>query len=102
MNPKLPPSINHWRIAFDPYGFANNVDWLKVAEKNEDILQLAHIYTNLIIDVGFYLNTYRSYIINNQDWCDPVEIFESISENEISSWVYSAIERYANNNKIST
>ena len=97
MNLRLPAAINQWHVEFDPYGFANQVDWLKQAERTEDILQLAHVYSDgPIIDVGFYAHVFRACVIRNGDWDDPVESFESESEGEIENWIYSALDRYAN------
>lgn len=97
MNPRLPAALNQWHVEFDPYGFANNADWLKQADKTEDILQLAHVYSDgPIIDVGFYPEQFRSFVIKNEDWANPIEVFESTSEADMENWVYSAIERYAN------
>lgn len=97
MNHRLPAAINNWHVRFDPYGFAIHADWLKQAEKTEDILQLAHVYSDgPIIDVGFYSHVFRVCIIRNGNWEDPIETFESRSEGDIEYWIYLALERYAN------
>ena len=97
MNRRLPAAINQWHVEFDPYGFAKQAGWLKQAERTEDILQLAHVYSDgAIIDVGFYSQVFRAYVIRSGNWDDPVEVFESTSEGDIENWIYSALERYAN------
>lgn len=97
MNFRLPSTINQWHVEFDPYGFAHDADWLKQAERTEDILQLVHVCSDgPIIDLGFYSHSYRVHVIRNKNWECPVEVFESKSEREIENWIYSALERYAN------
>lgn len=97
MNPDLPSAINQWHIVFDPYGFSLKSSWLEDAEKTEDILQLAHVYDNgPVIDVGFYRNRYKVYVIKDQDWDEPIEEFESRSCDKIVQWVYHALSCYEN------
>ena len=67
-----------WNIEYDQSGFTLNTDWLILAKKTEDILQLGHIYADgPILDVGFYEKSYKVYIIYNNDWDKPTEVFES-------------------------
>lgn len=97
MNHRLPAAINQWHVEFDPYGFANRADWLTLAQRTEDILQLTHVYSDgPIIDVGFYSHVFRGCVIQNGDWDDPVESFESESVDDIENWIYSTLDRYAN------
>jgi hypothetical protein len=64
MNHDLPADINLWHIEHNPYGFASNENWLETAAKTEDILQLAHVYTDgPVIDVGFYADRFKVLII---------------------------------------
>jgi len=97
MNLDLPPEINQWHVEYDPYGFTKSANWLSSAEKTEDILQLAHIYADgPIVDVGFYSGLFKVLIIRDSDWDNPYESFASTSFLEITTWLYSALQRYAN------
>jgi hypothetical protein len=97
MNTDLPPAINQWHVEYDPFGFTKSSGWLTSAEKTEDILQLAHIYGDgPIVDVGFYSGLFKVLVIRNNDWDDPHESFASASTKEITTWLYTALDRYAN------
>ena len=96
MNCNLPSAIDAWKIDFDPYGLQVNPDWLHQAERVEDLLQLQSIRSpGRILDVGFYTDRYRVVIVENSNWSEPIDQFESISPDETSRWVYRAISRYA-------
>lgn len=46
--------------------------------KTEYILQLSHLYEKgLTLDVGFYRESYKIYVIYDYDWEKPKEVFES-------------------------
>jgi hypothetical protein len=95
-NKKIFDNIKKWKIEFDSNGFEKDENWLKNAEKTEDILQLSHIYQKgTLIDVGFYNGNYKVYLISENDWENPKEIFESEKADLISEKVYEWIEKYA-------
>ncbi len=96
-NTKLPPSIDQWRIEFDPNYIVSDENWLTTAEETEDILQLQHKFIEgLIVDVGFYVDRYKIYIVHNRAWDKPTEVFESRNTEEIMDKVYELIDKYAN------
>lgn len=97
MNPKITSNINQWYIEYDQNQFITNENWLINAVKTEDILQLNHITKEgPILDVGFYVEYYKIYIIYDNDWENPKEIFESQNTKLIENKVYEWINKYAN------
>ena len=95
-NSKISSNINQWNIKYDQNGFVSNENWLITAEKTEDILQLSHIYEEgPILDVGFYSKNYKVYIIYDNDWEKPKEIFESQKIELIENKIYEWIDKYA-------
>lgn len=97
LNSKITSDINQWHIAHDPYGFTQNEDWLRKAEKTEDILQLQHVYAEgPILDVGWYNGIYRAVIVVEENWEEPIEKVESESENVVSDMVYKWLGQFAN------
>jgi hypothetical protein len=96
MNKRVPESISSWRLKFDPYDIFSNEDWLAHADLTEDILQLQSFGdTDLILDVGYYQDQYRAFVVKNSDWDQPLDAFKSPSVSAMIDWVYSAISRYA-------
>ncbi|WP_100616392.1 hypothetical protein [Confluentibacter citreus] len=96
-NSKISSNINQWNIEYDQNGFMLNENWLVTAEKTEDILQLSHIYEEgPILDVGFYRENYKIYVIYDNDWEKPKEVFESNKKEFIEDKFYELIDKYAN------
>jgi hypothetical protein len=72
-------------------------NWLVTAEKTEDILQLSHIYQDgPILDVGFHTENYKIYVIYDNDWDEPKEVFESQKTEFIEDKLYELIDKYTN------
>ncbi|WP_299385579.1 hypothetical protein [uncultured Lacinutrix sp.] len=96
-NSKISKNINQWHIEYDQNEFLSNENWLATAEKAEDILQLSYINKKgPILDVGFYRECYKIYVIYNNDWEKPKEVFESNKTEFIESKLYELIDKYAN------
>ncbi|WP_027127298.1 hypothetical protein [Gelidibacter mesophilus] len=96
-NSKISSNINQWNIEYDQNGFVSDENWLVTAEKTEDILQLSHIYQEgPILDVGFYRENYKIYVIYDNDWDKPKEVFESQKTEFIEDKLYELIDKYAN------
>jgi hypothetical protein len=96
-NSKISNNINQWNIEYDQNGFVSDENWLVTAEKTEDILQLSHIYQEgPILDVGFYRENYKIYVIYENDWDKPKEVFESQKTEFIEDKLYELINKYAN------
>ncbi|WP_369996239.1 hypothetical protein [Winogradskyella sp.] len=96
-NSKISSNINQWNIEYDQNEFVSNENWLVTAEKTEDILQLSHVYEEgPILDVGFYRKNYKIYVIYNNDWDNPKEVFESNITESITDKLYELIDKYAN------
>ncbi|CAL2075574.1 conserved protein of unknown function [Tenacibaculum sp. 190524A02b] len=94
-NLKISSSINQWHIEYDPNGFIDSENWLNNAEKTEDMLQLSHVYADgPVIDVGFYGELYKIFVIYNENWEDPKEVFESKNMDLISDKVYELMDKY--------
>ena len=93
-NSHLPKSIQDWKVTFDPYGLLVDEDWLEHAEPVEDILQLASIHrSERILDVGCYQGKYRAVVVENSNWHQPIETFQSTSPRTVAHWVYAALDR---------
>ena len=89
--------MNQWDVRFDPYGFVEREDWIDVAEEVEDILQLQHVYKDgPIIDVGYYTDLFRIYVIEGQDWEHPIEVITIEDISEVSAVVYHLMDKYEN------
>ncbi len=100
LNDNIPNEINQWHINFDHNKFFINENWLKHAYPTEDILQLSHVYEGgYIIDVGFYGEIFKIYIISDKDWDNPKEIFESSDPETVTEKVYEFIIKYADGHK---
>ena len=96
-NSKISSNINQWNIEYDQNGFVSDENWLISAEKTEDILQLSYIYQEgPILDVGFYTDNYKIYVIYDNDWDKPKEVFESQKTEFIEEKLYELIDKYAN------
>ena len=96
-NSKISSNINQWNIEYDQNRFVDNENWLVSAEKTEDILQLSNIFKeNVIIDIGFYSENYKIYVIYNNDWDNPKEVFESNKTELIEYKLNKLIDKYAN------
>ena len=96
-NSKISSNINQWNIEYDQNGFASDENWLVTAEKTEDILQLSHIYQQgPILDVGFYRENYKIYVIYDNDWDKPKEVFKSKTVESVTEKLYELIDKYAN------
>ncbi len=96
-NIKIPGNINQWKIENDQNEFFSNENWLLNAKKTEDILQLSHIYQNgLILDLGFYRNNFKIYVIYDYDWENPKEVYESKEAKLVTEKLYELIDIYAN------
>ena len=95
-NTKIPGDINQWHVDHDQNGFLKNENWLKDAYPTEDILQLSHVFGDgPILDVGFYTDRFKVYIIYDKDWENPREVFESSDPEVVSEKVYEFIRKYA-------
>jgi hypothetical protein len=95
-NKKISENINQWNIEYDPYGFSTDENWLKKAEKTEDILQICHINGDgPVIDVGFYRVSFKIYVIYGTDWENPKELFESKDIKKLSEKIYDLIDKYS-------
>jgi hypothetical protein len=97
MNKFINSNINQFDIEWDPYGFTNNDKWFLDVEKTEDILQLAHIYSEgPIIDLGWYRNTFKIHVVKNCDWDNPVEVIENRTAEDSANNIYKLIDKYSN------
>ena len=96
-NPKVSASINQWTVEFDPYGFAEDENWLEKADKVKDILRVEHVYVNgPILDVGYCGGKYIGVVISENDWENPLESVESKLPKEVSDRIYEWLIQYAN------
>lgn len=96
-NSKISNNINQWHIEYDQNGFVSDENWLVTAEKTEDILKLSHVYEEgPILNVGFYTDNYKIYVIYDNDWDKPNEVFESQKIEFIEDKLYELIDKYAN------
>lgn len=96
-NSKISSHIKQWNIEYDQNGFVSDENWLVTAEKTEDILQLSHIdVEGLILDVGFYTYHYKIFVIYQNDWDQPKEVFESKIAELVMEKLYEFIDKYAN------
>ena len=96
LNDKVPSDINQWHVDYDQNEFLKNENWLKDAYPTEDILQLSHVYEDgPIIDVGFYVEKFKIYVIYDKDWDNPKEIFESSDPEDVTEKVYEFLNKYA-------
>ncbi|WP_299216514.1 hypothetical protein [uncultured Dokdonia sp.] len=96
-NSKISSNINQWNIEYDQNGFVSDENWLVTAEKTEDILQLSHIYhEGPILDLGFYTENYKIYVIYDNDWDKPKEVFESKITESVTEKLDELIDKYAN------
>jgi len=96
-NSKISSNINQWNIEYDQNEFISNKNWLVTAEKTEDILKLSHIYQEgPILHVGFYKENYKIYVIYDNDWEKPKEVFESQKTEFLEDKLYEWIDKYAN------
>ena len=97
LNDKIPNNINQWHVDYGQNEFLTNKNWLKDAFPTEDILQLSHIYRDgPVLDVGFYEDRFKIYIIYDKDWENPKEVFESSNPEIVTENVYELLEKYAN------
>ncbi|WP_299436691.1 hypothetical protein [uncultured Maribacter sp.] len=48
------------------------------------------------MDVGFYRENYKIYVIYDNDWENPKEVFESQKTELIENKVYEWIDKFAN------
>lgn len=95
-NSKISSHIKQWNIEYDQNGFVSDENWLVTAEKTEDILQLSHIdVEGLILDVGFYTYHYKIFVIYQNDWDQPKEVFESKIAELVMEKLYEFIDKYA-------
>lgn len=100
-NSKIPRNITRWKIEYDQNGFVSDENWLVTAEKTEDILLLKHInQEGPILDVGFYRENYKIYVIYDNDWDNPNEIFVSKITESVTEKLYELIDKYANLNGV--
>lgn len=95
MNQQLSESFGAWQPEFDPYNISADHEWLSNAELTEDILQLRNLHLDRVLDVGYYQDRYRAYVVENADWDHPIDKFESTAASAMAEWVYAAISRYA-------
>lgn len=58
------------------------VEWIE-SYKQEDMLQV-HFPLNYILDMGWYVNTYRIFIIHNQNWSEPLYSYSTDNETELA------------------
>ena len=96
MNENISASLNQWDADFDPYGFVERADWVENAEKTEDLLQLTNVYGELVIDVGFYTNVYKAYVVEHQNWEFPVESYETTDCSTLNAVICAWMDKYAN------
>ncbi len=60
------------------------------SDYNEDILQIEHISTKLIVDLGWYgdivskVGGYKIYVIKDRDWDSPINTLSSDTKEGIS------------------
>lgn len=96
-NNKISANINQWHVDYDQNEFLKDENWLKDSYPTEDILQLSHIdIDGPILDVGFYRDSFKIFIIYDKDWENPKEVFESSDPDIVSNKVYEYIDKYAN------
>lgn len=97
MNFQIPDAINQWSIDHDPYEFIKTSDWLDLANKVEDILQISHVYADgPIIDVGYYSDNFVAQVIAHNNWVEPIEKFVSHDTNKINRWLHTMLKKYEN------
>lgn len=96
LNKKISDSIDQWHVEFDLNGFVHDEHWLKNADRTEDILQLRHVFGDgPVLDVGYYGDRYRIYLIYDMDWDHPAEVFESTDPEVVANMVYEFMDKYA-------
>ena len=80
--------LKHDFYKYDPqtdYSEINNLSYLK-----EDLLQIEFESLNLIIDLGWYgdisknVGNFKIYIIQNQNWENPIKVKSSKSQKTIT------------------
>ena len=57
------------------------VKWIE-SYKQEDMLQV-QFPMNYILDMGWYVNTYRIFIIHNYNWSKPLYSYATENEEEL-------------------
>lgn len=72
-------------------------DILSLLDFTEDILQITHKHEDIIVDLGWYPDmdpkgNFRLVLIKNQDWQNPIEIFESRSSEEVRDKIDDFLE----------
>ncbi|MDD9939530.1 MAG: hypothetical protein OXU20_00580 [Myxococcales bacterium] len=92
----LPSEINNWDVEHDPYGYLRSDDWGELVDEEEDILQLAHVWGDLTLDVGHYGQGFVVQVIRSAGWEHPVERHEVSQRGELVGAVDALAIKYAN------
>lgn len=89
-------ALANWRVDFDPYGLMQDLHALAQAPPVEDILQLSQQNDpSRILDLGYYQDRYRLFVIADYDWQQPLAQFEAVSAREIGDCLLEALVNYA-------
>jgi len=96
MNSTIPAEINNWDIAFDPFGYAADESWTGNVLPVEDILQLAHVYQDLVLDVGCYSGVFVVLVVKAEAWDHPLERLEVGDRSELNAAVNRLVVKYVN------
>ena len=100
LNKQIPNEISQWQAEHNQNEFLTNENWLRDAYPTEDILQIQHKTSDgPVLDVGFYGSKYKIYVIYDQDWDNPAEVFESADSDLVSGKVYELLKEYADGKK---
>jgi hypothetical protein len=91
-----PIEINNWNIDFDPHGYAVDDKWAGSVLPAEDILQLSHVYLDLIIDVGCYSGSFVVFVVKAGDWGHPIERLEVGDLGDLNREVNRLVVKYVN------
>jgi hypothetical protein len=86
-------------IEIDPLMINGKDDdlWL---DFSEDILLIKNKFKNITLDLGWYPSinssgTFRIYLISNEDFNNPMEIYDSRSKDEIASKIEYFLNKYS-------
>jgi hypothetical protein len=90
--------VNHDFYDYDPLSSFNKADAKKYL--NEDLLQCAFPKHDMIIDLGWYGDVttgkgeYRIYVIKNENWDFPFNVFYGKSAEEIKGLLLKILSYY--------
>ena len=96
MNAQIGDAFNQWDVDFDPYGFVERTDWAQHVNPSEDLLQVGHVYGELIIYVGCANGVYTASVVAFPNWWSPIESYETTDYTAINIQVCKWMAKYAN------